>query len=139
LIAGTLDIGMAFVTAGRAPDSVLRSVASGPFGGSMNEGGMAVALLGLLVHFAIMAVMAGVFVAAGQRWTQLVEHPVAAGLAYGFALYVAMYWIVLPLRWPEAFPIADPVEVAKALFAHMVLVGLPIALIAAQYLRPRTA
>jgi hypothetical protein len=139
LIAGTLDIAMAFLTAGRAPDSVLRSVASGPFGAGMNEGGAGFALLGLAVHFAIMAVMAAVFVAASRRWIWLSDHPVVAGLAYGLGLYLVMYWIVLPLRWPQAFPITDPGEVAKGLFAHTLLVGVPIALIAAHYLRPRTA
>ena len=36
--------------------------------------------------------------------------------------------------------IADkPLSIATQLFAHIVLVGIPIALVAARYLRPRTA
>jgi hypothetical protein len=134
-VAGTLDIAMAFLTSERSPDSVLRSIAGGPFGARMNEGGLAAALLGLAVHFAIMAVMAAAFVWAGGRWPRLLRAPVPAGLAYGFGLYLVMYWVVLPLRWPEAFPITEPVEIAKALFAHMLLVGIPIALIASRHRR----
>jgi hypothetical protein len=134
-VAGTLDIAMAFVTSDRSPDAILRSIASGPFGAAMNEGGLPASVLGLAVHFSIMAAMAAVFVLAGGRWTRLLAQPVLSGLVYGLGLYLLMYWVVLPLRWPEAFPITEPEEVGKALFAHMVLVGLPIALIAARHQR----
>ena len=37
---------------------------------------------------------------------------------------------MLPYRFPTLFPILDPQEVGMQLFSHVVLVGLPIALIA---------
>jgi hypothetical protein len=128
-VAGTLDIAMAFLTSERSPSQVLRSVASGPFGGAMSDGGSTAALLGLLVHFTIMAVMVVVFVVVSRRWPGLLARAWLSGAIYGLLLYLVMYWIVLPWRWPSVFPVAEPVEVAMALFAHVVLVGIPIALI----------
>ena len=49
-----------------------------------------------------------------------------------------MNLIVVPLRWPAAFP-PSPLSVATQLFCHIVLVGIPIALIARRYLRRRSA
>jgi hypothetical protein len=136
ILAGTLDIIFAFVNADRTPAEVLRSVASGPFGSGMHDGGWTASLIGLAVHFGIMSVMAAVFVLAARRWPQVLRRPLVSGILYGLLLYVVMYWVVLPLRWPEVFPISDGVEIAKGLFAHVVLVGVPIALVAAR-LTPR--
>ena len=90
------------------------------------------AMLGLLVHFAIMTVMVSVFVVSAWRLPFFAAHPVIAGIAYGFLLYLVMYWIVLPLRWPGNFPSLKPQAVASALFAHIVCVGIPMGLITAR-------
>ena len=135
LICGTLDIVCACAFAGlrgNGPIGVLHSVASGPFGNGVESGGVATALLGLAVHFAIMTVMAGVFVAAAWRLPFVAAHPLIAGIAYGILLYLFMYWIVLPLRWPANFPSLKPRGVASALFAHIVCVGIPMGLITAR-------
>src|SRR5262245_23248477 len=97
LVAGTLDILSAFVFAG-AVVGVLQTVASGPFGNAVAEG-PAGALLGLLTHFAIMAVMVAVYFAAAARIPLLTRQWVLAGLLYGVVLWLVMYWIVLPLRF----------------------------------------
>jgi hypothetical protein len=138
VVAGTLDIVSAFVFAGMAGMGVLpvlRYVASGPFGDGVRQGGLGWAAVGLAVHFAIMAVMAAVYMIAARRLPALLRHPIAAGLAYGFLLWVVMYWIVKPLRWPEA-PLPSGIwSIGNQLFSHCILVGLPIALIAARHLR----
>lgn len=137
-VAGTLDILSAFYFSTKAsPAQVLRYVATGPFGDGMADAGTGGALLGLLVHFAIMTVMVTVFVLASRRWPALTALPILSGVAYGLILYGVMYWIVLPLRFPALFPITEPVRIAKALFSHLVLVGIPIALIARRGLRGR--
>ena len=138
LVAGTLDIAAAVILTlayGRAPANMLRYVASGPFPGAL-EWGASGAALGLAVHFALMAAMATVFVVAADRARSLREHPARWGLVYGLATYVVMNLVVVPLRWPAAFP-PRPMSVATQLFCHIVLVGIPIALIAARYLRRR--
>lgn len=134
-IAGTLDLLSAFVFAGMAgmtPGAVLTFVASGPFGDAAvaTPGWQA---MGALVHYAIMACMVAAYLIAAPRLPVLLRHPVVAGLAYGVLLWIIMYWIVRPLRWPE-MPLPHTAwGIANQLFSHCILVGLPIALIAARH------
>ena len=135
-VAGTLDILWAIILTlwfGRAIPNMLRFVASGPFPGA-TEWGAAGAGLGLIVHFALMAIMATAFVIAAKQWPALVDRPWLAGVGYGLITYVVMNWIVVPLRFAAPLP-PKPVSIATQLFAHLVLVGIPIALITARTLR----
>ncbi|MDQ2893181.1 MAG: hypothetical protein M3R64_08870 [Pseudomonadota bacterium] len=138
LIAGTLDLLSAFVFAalvGTMPMAVLRFVASGPFGDQALTGsGWAVA--GLAVHYAIMTAMVATFFIIAARAPTLIRHPLVAGFCYGLLLWGVMYWIVRPLRWPE-MPLptsGGTIGVAKQLFSHCVLVGIPIAVLAARFI-----
>ena len=45
-------------------------------------------------------------------------------------LWGIMNWVVLPYRWPTAFPFIDTKDMSEQLFSHIVLVGIPIALVA---------
>lgn len=148
LVAGTLDIISAFVFAGMAgatPTQVLQFVASGPFGDGMYESAVG-APLGLLTHFAIMLAMAAAYVTIAPNFSAALRHPIVAGLLYGLLLWVIMYWIVRPLRWPELWPpeayAGDSASeiawsVGNALFSHCILVGIPIAWITARSRRER--
>jgi hypothetical protein len=140
-VAGTLDILFAMIMTvffGREIGGMLRYVASGPFpqATEMGEGG---AILGLLVHFALMAIMAAAYVwFAGSRREHLIKMPVRAGIAYGIITYVVMNLIVVPLRFNTPLPPSTR-SIVTQLFAHIVLVGIPIALITARHLGRRTA
>jgi hypothetical protein len=139
LLSGTLDISAAIILSlvyGRGPANMLRFVASGPFPGA-TDWGAGGAALGLATHFTLMAIMVIVYMAAASRWPTLPAHPAGWGLAYGLATYVAMNLIVVPLRFPEAFPPSTRGLVSQ-LFCHIVLVGLPIAWIASRHFRGRS-
>ena len=135
LIAGTLDILSAFVFAGLAgvsPVGVLRYVASGPFGEAPTPTA-GWAAVGLAVHFAIMACMAAAYMLVAPRVPALLRHPIVAGLLYGLLLWGIMYWVVKPLRWPDA-PLPQTLyAIANQLFSHCLLVGIPIALVATRF------
>lgn len=138
VIAGTLDLLAAFLfsgIAGTSPIGVLQFVASGPLGdGALANANYAVA--GLLVHFAIMACMATAYMVAARQWSALLDRPFVLGAVYGVALWLLMYWIVRPLRWSMPHP-SHLVPIAQQLFCHVILVGIPIALVATRYLRSR--
>ena len=139
-VSGTLDIVFAMaltVFFGREIGNMLRYVGSGPFP-QATEMGAGGAMLGLLVHFALMAIMASVYVLAARRIPALVERPIQWGVLYGLATYAAMNWLVVPMRFGTPLP-PSPLSMATQLFAHIVLVGVPIALIAARYLKPQPA
>lgn len=134
LLAGTLDLLAAFVFAGRAgmsPQAVLLFVASGPFGDGI-QARPELAFLGVLVHYGIMLVMvaAYAFVAPRLRWP--LRRPLLAGAGYGLLLWFAMYWVVRPLRWERIHVPTDPSAIAGQLFCHLILVGIPIALLIAR-------
>src|SRR5687768_9527496 len=136
LVAGTLDILYAVLMSsifGRGPAAMLRTVASGPFPPA-TEWGVAGSVLGLAVHFTLMAIMVVVFVMAGRKWSGLLVSPVLAGALYGLVTYVVMNWVVVPLRFNVPLP-PTPTSIASQLFAHVVLVGIPIALISDKMLR----
>jgi hypothetical protein len=136
LVAGTLDILLATVLSlvrGNSPADMLRFVASGPFPDATNWG-TAGAALGLVTHFALMAIMVTIFVVAATRLPALTAKPIQWGVIYGLVTYVAMNLIILPLRFPAAWP-PKPIGIATQLFAHILLVGIPVALITAHFLK----
>jgi len=140
LVAGTLDILAATILSlifGRGPMAMLRFVASGPFPPA-TEWGAAGSALGLAVHFTLMAIMVTIYMIAADRRPALRAKPLQWGVIYGLITYVVMNLVVVPLRFEGAFP-PSPRGVLTQLFCHIVLVGMPIAYIAARYLRGRNA
>jgi len=138
LVCGTLDILLAVILPlwrGREPAAMLRYVASGPFPPA-SDWGAAGSVLGLAVHFTLMAIMVAVFVIAARQIPALTDSPWLWGLVYGLITYVAMNLIVVPLRFPAAWP-PKALSVGTQLFAHILLVGWPTAFIARRYLRYR--
>lgn len=140
LVAGTLDILYAALMSsifGRGPATMLRVVASGPFP-SAKDMGFVGSILGLIVHFTLMGIMAAAFVLATRNRPSMVAKPIQWGIIYGLVTYVAMNWVVVPLRFGTSLPPA-PSSIASQLFAHVVLVGIPIAMVAAGKLGTRQA
>lgn len=136
-LCGTLDILLAiFLTLSRGKEigAMLRYVASGPVPAATGMGTFG-AVLGLVVHFVLMAVMVAVFVVLASRWPALLRRPLLSGVAYGLSTYVIMNLMVVPLRFHPPFP-PSGLAISTQLFAHLILVGIPTALIAAHFLHP---
>lgn len=128
LVAGTLDILSAVVytlIAGKQPINMLKGLASAVLGDDAVKGGAEIALAGLGIHFAIMAVMAAFFVLVADRVPLLKRRWVMAGIAYGIGLWAVMNLIVLPARF-GLHPFTAK-GLVQQFFSHIVLVGLPIA------------
>jgi hypothetical protein len=136
LVSGTLDMLFAMILTlafGRQIPNMLRYVASGPFprAADMGAGG---AILGLVVHFTLMAIMALAFVLIVRARPVLLDTPWRTALAYGVVTYFAMNWVVVPLRFGTPLP-PKTLSIVTQGFAHVVLVGMPFAFIARRYLR----
>ena len=137
-ISGTLDILFAMILTvafGRQIGNMLRYVASGPFPRAADMGA-AGAILGLVVHFVLMAIMATALMLLLRWKPERLDTPVLTGLAWGVVTYFAMNWLVVPLRFGTPLP-PKTLSIVTQLFAHIVLVGIPMAFVAASYLRPR--
>ena len=138
LVAGTLDICAAFLTAwlrrGVTPGTVLRFVASGLLGPAAFTGGSKTAAIGLALHFLIATGATIVFYLASRKLRFLVERPVHFGLLYGVAVYLFMNFVVLPLSLVPRGPMTVSGFII-GLLTIMFCVGLPIALIVRRYSR----
>jgi hypothetical protein len=134
-ISGALDISWAMsltVLNGRRIGDMLRFVGSGPFPTATGMGD-AGAILGLAVHFTLMAIMATVFVLAALQFRDMTRSPVKWGVIYGVVTYAVLDVLIVPLRFPAAWP-PKPLSIATQLFAHVVLVGLVFAFVTRRYL-----
>jgi hypothetical protein len=135
LISGTLDILFAMILTvafGRQIPGMLRFVASGPFPAALDWGAGG-AILGLVVHFSLMAIMAIVFVLIVRMRPVLLETPWRTALAYGVITYFVMNWFVVPLRFQAPVP-PKTMSIVTQGFAHIVLVGVVFAFVARRYL-----
>jgi len=137
LTAGLLDITAAFVTAGVRgikPTRILQFIASGVLGTKSFEGGWETAALGAGLHFMIAFSAAGVFYAASRKLSFMTARPITTGMLYGIAVYLFMYWIVVPLSACRPGPFSISATII-AVITHIICVGLPISLMVRRYSR----
>lgn len=140
LVAGTMDICAAIASwwlRDVAPSRVLQGVAAGLLGKDAFAGGMSAAMLGLLLHFAIMSVIATLFVLASRRWRWLVPArllpAIGVGAMYGIVVYLVMTYIVVPLSASTGGP-PDLTAFIRGVLIHIACVGIPIALLTRRFL-----
>ncbi len=143
LAAGALDITDAFIVfslKGVKFLSITQAITAGLIGNSAFKGGVPTFLEGLALHFAMAVVMALVFYLIVRSVPVLAKNIVVAGLVYGLGLYFVMNYLVVPNsqfhhgQFPPFPPTLDLMTL-NALFCHIILVGLTIALFTRQGLR----
>jgi Na+/alanine symporter len=123
LLAGSLDLGSAFITYGTG---VPRAIAAGLLGPTAAHGGLSSYVLGIALQFFIATSAAAVYYAASRKLTFLKEQALVCGLFYGIAVFLIMNLIVVPL---SALHFRGPFQLAgliQGLLVHMFLIGLPI-------------
>jgi hypothetical protein len=124
LIAGTLDLTQACILFGL---KVPLAIAGGLLGERAFQGGAAIYVLGVLLHFFIAFSVTAIYYGASRRLTFLTEHPLVCGLFFGMAVELVMGYVVLPLsalhdRGPYRLH-----DVLQGLIVHMFVIGLPVA------------
>jgi hypothetical protein len=130
LFAGALDLTQAFVgfgLLGTPPYRILQHIAGGLVGARSYQMGWPSAALGLALHFTIAFTAAIVYFGLSRKIQVLNEHSILSGLLYGEAVFIFMYFVVIPLSalGPAQFSIATYVT---GPIGHPLLVGLPITL-----------
>ena len=137
LLAGLLDGAHAVIyyslISGIAAGSIFRYIASGLIGTHAVIGlGALGIVLGVVLHFVIAFGAAAVYYVAALKMPVLIRRPFLSGTIFGLGLYAFMYHVVIPLSAVARNPHAafSWAGFASEIFAHVVLVGIPIALIA---------
>jgi hypothetical protein len=105
LAGGAVDFVYACVVGvltGRGIVRVWQGVASGWLGKAAAQGGLASAALGVVTHFGIATCMAAAYAALASRLPVLYRRWALTAPVYGVGLYLVMYRVVLPLRFPGA-------------------------------------
>lgn len=139
LIAGVLDLGYVVVLVlmrGGDPVRMLQGIAAalvGPAARNPHDWGYAV--VGGAMHFAIAYTWAALFCVAASFRPYLIRQPGIAGPLYGVFVWLVMQLVVLPFTKspPVSFP---PPNWEPVFLAHLLCVGLPIAVIARRFLAP---
>ena len=107
----------------------LQYVASGAMGVAAFTGGLATALLGLILEFVMTIIIAGIFILSADRIPLLRRHVIIGSLLYGFGVFIVMNFLVLPLS--AAPPLPDPPTwlFFEAILEHILLIGLPLGIL----------
>lgn len=94
-------------------------------------GGWKTALLGIFLHFLVAVCIATVYYLV-SRYLAAVNRPVIFGLLYGIVANLVMQNVVIPLSAIGPRTTVEPFgSVLNSFIGHSLLVGLPVALIAA--------
>jgi uncharacterized membrane protein YagU involved in acid resistance len=86
--------------------------------------------LGLVLHFGMSYLWAGIYLAATRRIPRLMRQPMLSGILFGVVVFLTMRLVVLPLSafpYPVSF---KPLATVLDLLSHTFLFGVPIALAA---------
>lgn len=136
LAAGILDITAAslniWINSGRGPMRTFQSVAGGLYGAETFNGGYQTAAIGLALHFLIALSAAAVYFLASRKLRFMIDRPILSGAAFGIAVWLFMYIVVLPLSAWKVLP-GSLSSVLIGIFIHIFFVGLPIALITRRF------
>lgn len=136
LLAGAMDLSAAFISnglRGGSPLKVMQSISSGLLGAESFTGGAQTATLGVFLHFIIAFVWAIIFYIASRRIKFLTAQPIISGVLYGGAVYLLMYYLIVPLS-AAPFKMRHTFDaIAVDLFIHIICVGLPIALVNSRF------
>jgi hypothetical protein len=165
LAAGLLDLAYAYVhfmvILHAKPLGIVQGIASGLIGGqAASDGGIATAMLGVVLEFVLTGIMAAVYIIAAGWITDLQKFWWITGPCYGVVVMLVMYYVVLPLSAAHGNGYLPDGAVAIAncrvtdgvlsissckgsdhqllygtIFAHTLMVGLPIGA-AARFLWP---
>jgi hypothetical protein len=128
LTAATFDFLVAMTLNHLDAVTIGKAVARGWYGKAAMQGGLDVALIGVVSHYTILLAAAAIFVFASLRFPVLRRQAWIVGPLFGAAIYGVMHYVILPLSAVHAVANPKGVKFIWEFAGHMFLVGLPIAL-----------
>jgi hypothetical protein len=142
LLVGTFDILAAFIDvyikSGKfIPLRILRFIAGGIFGKDASNGGMVMALAGLVFHYLFALLFTAVFFWIFPKFKFAAKNKIITGVVYGVFIWAVMNLVVLPL---SKIP-AGPINISSAAIDSLILViciGIPLAFIVAKWYKSNT-
>ena len=118
--------------------TVLQYIASCVLGIAAFGGGIGTALLGVLFHFFISVVIAGVFILSADRIPLLRRYAIPGALVYGLGVFIVLNFIVIPLSKAPPLP-ASTLSVpllTEITIDHILIIGLTLGFIVRRNANP---
>ncbi len=141
LIAGVLDglDAAVVITAlnGVSAVRVFQFIASGLIGLKSFSGGIATAVLGVLLHFTIATGAAATFYLLSFKLPILLRRPLLCGPTYGLGVFLFMHYLIVPLSATPKQGSTTAADYLNLIFSHVFFVGIPIALVTNKMARVR--
>ena len=109
--------------------SSLQYLASGAMGNAAFTGGLATALLAVILEFIMTIIIAGIFVFSADRISLLRRNVIPRSLLYGFGVFVVMNFVVVPLSAAPPLPAPPMWLFIEIILEHILLIGLPLGLL----------
>jgi hypothetical protein len=120
VVAGTVDIGAASLISGRSPVVIGQIIAGGFLGRPALDGGAQTAALGVVLQWAMSALIAAIYIFASTRLELLRSQWLVGGILYGIPVYFVMEYVVVPLSAWHRAPKFVPLLFAENMLAMMV-------------------
>jgi hypothetical protein len=125
-----IQVWFVFSFLGKTPlISVLQYITSGAMGNAAFTGGLATALLGLVLEFFMTIIIAGVFILSADRIPLLRRYVIPGSLLYGFGVFIVMNMIVTPLSATPPIPAPPMWLFIEIILEHILLIGLPLGIL----------
>jgi hypothetical protein len=132
IISGILDSAAActvfYLKQGLSPAEVMKFIATGVYGPEAFVGGTPMVILGIFLHFFIAFAIAGVYYFIFPVFRILNSKPVLSGFVFGGLVWIVMNLLIIPLTQVPPAPFEATAALVSVVW-HMVLVGVPIAII----------
>jgi hypothetical protein len=119
--------------------TVLQYIASGVLGIAAFGGGIGTALLGVLFHFFISFVIAGVFILSADRIPLLRRYAIPGALVYGFGVFIVLNFIVIPRSSTPPLPASTKAVplLIETTIDHILVIGLALGIIVRRNANPQ--
>jgi hypothetical protein len=123
-----LDAIVFFGLRGASPIRIFQGIAAGLLGRQAAiQGGLATALLGVVLHFVVAFGIVSTYYAASRKIRVLTTHPLMCGAIYGVLVYFFMNQVVIPLSAIGRGSSPSLPVFLNGIFIHIFGVGLPTA------------
>ncbi len=114
------------------PQQLFKNIAFALMGHAAFTSGWIAVLVGVCLHIGVAFGVAAVYFLLSTRLTSLTSRPYLWGSIYGIAVFLAMRYAILPLTHAGMIRTTVPFWTSyliDEIFAHVFLVGIPIALV----------
>ena len=109
--------------------TVMQYLSSSAIGNAAFQGSLTTALLGVIFHYFVSFVVAGVFILSADRIPVLRRHVIVGSLLYGIGVAIIMNFVVLPLSAAPSLPPPTPLQFLWLIIESALFIGLPLGIL----------